>query len=110
MWSWYYDYGERTVDILGEEHKRDSVSDMSTFSPKAVKTSTWPQHYMIPRRFDTFPLQFRPTTLKTKPNFKVSLLQDSIWSQWISNRFLWFLLINLLHQRLMLLIRIVLNE
>ena len=28
--------------------------------------------------FDTFPLQFRPMTLKTKTNLKFSLIQDSI--------------------------------
>ena len=81
--------------------------------------------HMTPTRydsthFDTFPLLSLPKTLKTKTNLKFSLRQGSIRSQCISNRFcfcfcfclfLEFLLIrNLLHQRLMLLIRIVLNE
>ena len=79
--------------------------------------------HMTPTRydsthFDTFPLLSLPMTLKTKTNLKFSLRQGSIKSQYISNRFcfcfclfLEFLLIrNLLHQRLMLLIRIVLNN
>ena len=80
--------------------------------------------HMTPTRydsthFDTFPLLSLPMTLKTKTNLKFSLRQGSIRSQCISNRFCFcfvllffceFLLINLLHQRLMLLIRIVLNQ
>ena len=58
MWSWYYDYGECTEDILGEKHKRDTVSDMSTFSRKAIKTTTWPQHYMIPHVSTRFRYSF----------------------------------------------------
>ena len=76
--------------------------------------------HMTPTRydsthFDTFPLLSLPMTLKTKTNLKFSLPQGSIRSQCISNRFCLFvslfvfcefLLINLLHQRLMLLIRL----
>ena len=47
LWPWWMYCGY--FFWWGEGKQRNTVSDMSTsVSRKAIKTSTWPQHYMIP--------------------------------------------------------------
>ena len=79
----------------GKKHERNSVSDMSTFFAES-------KHMMVPHVSATF----QPIMLKTKNKFKVFAAsrfnQSTIPSQIVLCE---FLLINLLHQRL-----IVINE
>ena len=86
LWPWWMYCGY--FFWWGEGKQRNTVSDMSTsVSRKAIKTSTWPQHYMIPH-VSTRSRYFSTSDAKNnKRNLKFSLHQDSIRSQCISNRF-----------------------
>ena len=75
MWSWYYDHGECTADTFlgwgGGGAKRNTVSDISTpVSRKVIKTSSWPQHYMILHVSIRF-RYFSTNEAKNKNKFKV---------------------------------------